>query len=306
MADKSDNDSSPLLLRLYANADGKVFMLYEPKNWQVEVEAPVTEKTLDEARIKLARMGQEELNKFTAPEGQSDETATPQQLANRQIKRVIKPPPESYLRFIGRLFGSVFRGLYTLLVALLAISFIYKGVQFSRDNLPEALHLVVLFLYLLGLTLCIYLIATEEKRRKEVERIRYWFGHRGLLFLPALTLIVAASVFASLTYSMHNHQWVTMQPCAGREVSEGSLLDFYVWHFFKLVPLLKLNETLKWGEPLCYTQARVGFLILFFQAVVVLPSINTIRFYWRNRKSLDAKPYDYLYEPEWKPAMNKP
>jgi hypothetical protein len=81
-------------------------------------------------------------------------------------------------------------------------------------------------------------------------------------------------------------------------------MDFYVWHFFKLVPLIKLNETLKWSGPLCYTQARVGFLILLFQALVVLPSINTVRFYWKNRRSLAAKPYKYIYEPGWNPENN--
>jgi hypothetical protein len=87
-------------------------------------------------------------------------------------------------------------------------------------------------------------------------------------------------------------------------VATASLVDFYVWHFFKLVPFLKLNETLKWGEPLCYTQGRVGFLILLFQALVVLPSINTVRFYWKNRGSLAAKPYKYIYEPGWRPESN--
>ena len=68
-----------------------------------------------------------------------------------------------------------------------------------------------------------------------------------------------------------------------------------------LIPLVKLNETLKWKEPLCYTQPLVGFLILLFQALVVLPCINTVRFYLKNRRSLTAAPYKYIYEPGWTP-----
>lgn len=77
-----------------------------------------------------------------------------------------------------------------------------------------------------------------------------------------------------------------------------------MWHLLKLVPLLKLNETLKWGEPLCYTEGKVGFLILLFQALVVLPCINAIRLYFKNRDKLAAKPYKYIYEPGWRPESN--
>ena len=51
----------------------------------------------------------------------------------------------------------------------------------------------------------------------------------------------------------------------------------------KLVPLVKINEVLKLNEPLCYSQKRVGLLILLFQALVVIPSINTVLYYWKNR-----------------------
>jgi len=82
----------------------------------------------------------------------------------------------------------------------------------------------------------------------------------------------------------------------------GSLNDFFMWHFIKLVPLVKINEVLKLGEPLCYTQKRVGFLILIFQALVVIPSINTVLYYWKNRGTSEPRNYDYLYQPEWKPG----
>jgi len=159
----------------------------------------------------------------------------------------------------------------------------------------------VLALYAGVLVLCIYLIATEENRRRQSDRIRVWFGPRDLLVLPCLILIVAGSVFASLTLTLHNHGLVTIKACAGRPIAEGTLLDFYMWNFLKLVPLLKLNEALKLNEPLCYTQTRVGLLILLFQALVVIPSINTIRYYWKNRRTLNAPASTYAYELGWTP-----
>ena len=186
-------------------------------------------------------------------------------------------------RFLARL-RQLYLGLFAVFLILAFTSVLYKLVEYSQEHLPTALHLVVLFIYSVVIGISIYLMSA---RQQQSERIRFWFGPNGLLFLPFLTLIVAASVFASLTLTLYNRQLVALEPCAGRPIAAGSLLDFYVWHFLKLVPLLRLNETLKWGEPLCYTQARVGFLILLFQALVVLPSINTVRFYWKNRGSQD-------------------
>ena len=183
-------------------------------------------------------------------------------------KRLVK----NFLFFVAFIF-----------VALMAISVIYKGIAASQENLPEIVYLFVLLLYFIGLGFCVSLMATEAIRKKQLERINEWFGPNGLLFLPVFTLIVSASVLASLTLTLYNHHWVALEPIAGRPVSAGTLTDFYIWHFFKLVPFVQFNETLKWGEPVGYSQSRVGFLILLFQALVVIPSINTISFYWKNR-----------------------
>jgi len=89
-------------------------------------------------------------------------------------------------------------------------------------------------------------------------------------------------------------------------VAAGSLTDFYMWHFIKLVPLVKINEVLKLSEPVCYTQKRVGVMILLFQALVVIPSINTVLYYWKNRATIKARPFDFVFEAEWEPGKKEP
>jgi hypothetical protein len=103
-------------------------------------------------------------------------------------------------------------------------------------------------------------------------------------------------VFASFTSFLYQHELVVLTPCpeSPRAVSEEALLDFYMWHFTKLVPLLNLNDTLKWPEPLCYAQSRIGLLILLFQGLVVLPAIAAVRFYWHNRHALDQGAQMYV------------
>ena len=290
------SDTTPQPIRVYADTDGKVHLFDEPNEWQVDVETPVTEETLEAARLKLSARRKQQL---IAAEGDGDSQLNPQQLANRQIRAILNPPPHRFARFKH----TSFRVVIALALLAMALFALYKGIEASQERLPQKVHLVVLVLCAVALGFCIYPIATEEIRRREIKRIEDWFGPYGLIFLPFVTLMFAIATFASLTLTLYNNQLVELQPCAGQPVA-ANLLDFYLWHFLKLVPFLKLNETLKWGEPLCYTQARVGCLILLFQAVVVLPSINTVRFYWRNRHDLNAKPYKYIYEPGWKPESD--
>lgn len=299
------SDDDPLSLRVYSQADGTVCLLYEPENWCVVVDKPVTEQTLAAAVIKLRDHGKAELKKKElAAEGESEENVTLEQRANRQIKAVVVPQPRNRLQFVSRLTESFFEGLI-LLVCIGALTFpLYKLVELSQKYLPEALHLIILLVVGVCLAFSIHSVATRPIELQQSTKFRYWFGTAGLLVLSCLNLVGAASVFAYLTLSLYNHQQILLEPCAGRAVGPSSLLDFYMWHLLKLVPLLKLNETLKWGEPLCYTEGKVGFLILLFQALVVLPCINAIRLYFKNRDKLAAKPYKYIYEPGWRPESN--
>lgn len=294
----------PTPLRVYSEADGKVYLLREPQNWRVEVERPVTKQSLETAFWELAKVAEKENQSSRAAiEGENEASATPQQLSNREIKALLDPPKGGFRQFVSRARDALSEGFLVVTLAAFAMIPVYKLVQWSQENLPSKLHLAVLFVCGVGLALSIYLIVAPE--RFSDQQYRSWFGKHGLLILSCFNLVGAASVFASLTFWLYNqNQWVDMQACAGRPVSPGSLLDFYTWHLLKLVPFLKLNETLKWGEPLCYTQARVGALVLLFQALVVIPCINAIRYSWKNRKLAQAKPYKYIYEPGWRPESN--
>lgn len=298
-------ENDPLLYRVYSEPDGRIYLLYEPQNWRVEVEKPLTEQSLEAARDKLVAVATKQIQvALLAVEGKSEEDATPQQRANRQIKAVVEPSSPGFFHYLKLLIESLFEGLLLIVLLALTVAGPYMLIRWSQENLPEVIHLLLLLVLAFGLALAIYVTAVEEVRTQVLPNLKSLFGKHALFSLPALTLVIAASVFASLTFSLHNHGWVTLEPCSGYPVSPGPLTDFYVWHFFKLIPLVKLNETLKWNEPLCYRQPLVGFFIVVFQALVVLPCINTVRFYLKNRRSLTAKPYKYIYEPGWTPESD--
>src|SRR5437762_5822433 len=98
----------------------------------------------------------------------------------------------SVLGILNNLVRKFVEFVAFVFIALLAISFLYKGVALSQEHLPEIAHLFVLLIYVIGLSFCISLMATEAIRKKQLERIKELFGPNGLLFLPVPTLIVAA------------------------------------------------------------------------------------------------------------------
>ena len=154
-------------------------------------------------------------------------------------------------------------------------------ITWSREFLWEPLHWVVLLTYTILLGYLLSWVATERQRKTKQREILEWFGPHGLVLLPSFLLFVSAVVFGSWTAILSNYDWVMVKAAGAAEVTDGSLCDFYLWHFLELVPLVDLNETLKWEAPIHYTQTRVGVLVLLFQAFVVIPSIGAIRSFWR-------------------------
>ena len=200
----------------------------------VEVDRPVSSENLDRAREELLGIAQKRAE------------------ANTEIEAVVEPRHKG--QWLNKLeaasWGFVYRGL-TILISLMLIAAAYKGVEYSREHFPEQLHIAVLGLYVVGLVFLITLIGTEENRLKYQRQILVWLGPRGMLVLPILLLGTAGSVMASITFQLHRRGSVILEMCSGRPITEAGLLDFYMWHFLNLVPLLQLNILLRWGEPYC-------------------------------------------------------
>lgn len=281
MTQESTQTTAPVF-RVFADHQGKVYLAMGSGPIIVEVDRPVSSKNLDRARKELLLIAKKRAK------------------ANKEIEAVLEPRHRG--RWLDKLesatWGFVYRCL-TILISLVLIAAAYKGVEYSSEHFPEQLHIAVLCFYVVGLAFLITLIGTEENRLKYQRQILVWLGPRGMLVLPILLLGTAGSVMASITFRLHQRGSVILEMCSGRPITEAGLLDFYMWHFMNLVPLLQLNILLRWGEPYCYKQSRVGFLILAFQLFVVIPSFNTIRFYWKHRQT----PPEYVYDPHWNPYL---
>ena len=282
--------SAPVF-RVYADDEGQVFVQLISGGLvgnKVAVESPVTDDKLAAARKMLLDELKEKQKAL------SDSRAK----ANKEIEAVLYPLRKG--RWLKRLdYGSSYfiKGGFKVYVALGIIVLAYKTIQYSSTHFPEPAHFVILAVFMLGLVISIYCIGTEENRKKYQDSIKWLLGPDGMLILPLLLLVTAGAVLSSITFRLFTRGYVQLQECSGRTVAEAGLLDFFMWHFLNIVPLLQLNSLLRWKEPYCFQQGRVGMMILAFQAFVVIPSFNTIRFYWKNRKT----PREFIYDPHWQP-----
>jgi len=93
-------------------------------------------------------------------------------------------------------------------------------------------------------------------------------------------LLVAVVFFSSVTYLMIDNQVFTDAIVSERRLTPGLLADFFLWHFFKAIPLLDVTTTLKWDEPATYESSFIGMVRLIFKLAVIIPSIAAFTWTW--------------------------
>ncbi len=110
-----------------------------------------------------------------------------------------------------------------------------------------------------------------EPGRGHVER---GIGPFGLL---AVMFAIMTSVFASVTLFAADKDLISLTAGGFDQPSFEEIAQLYIWQFCKSVPLLDINETLRWKPPFVYTGTGTGTLILLYKIAVIVPVIGTFR-----------------------------
>ena len=188
--------------------------------------------------------------------------------------------------WLGKLANRVFVAYMTFLVWLMigfapivAFHWLFDTVTWRLPLWAQVPAFVALGALL---ALALWLIATRPRRQQLFTRLRGAGALMPLIYVGN-TLILAAMFFASVTFVLVRHDLVQLGITAGDEVLFGRLLDFYVWHFLDLVPLVKVNATLHWKEPLVYESGWLGALLLLFKVAVIVPTIGAFAGYFEQR-----------------------
>ena len=120
----------------------------------------------------------------------------------------------------------------------------------------------------------VWFLATEDRRTRLFDFLRP-IGAFAPVAYAANVLLLAIPFFGSLTRVLLARGAIHLTGNPERA------MDLYLWHFLGAIPLLKVNETLLWDQPMAYHEARVGWLLLVFKVTVIIPVIAAFRGYWK-------------------------
>lgn len=179
-------------------------------------------------------------------------------------------------------FGKFVGGL------VLAISFggmLYTAVV----NAYTWLQVVFLLVFLILDAWVLAILFDEGRRSKmslELIRDDVLGGLYPILALGTAFFLLAIAIFATSAVLLEERGLVDFRDpsCASPCVLDAAALsNFYTWHLTDALPLLRVNDTLHWEEPLVYEGALAGWLVLGFKLAVIIPLIQAFRIYWKLR-----------------------
>ena len=103
---------------------------------------------------------------------------------------------------------------------------------------------------------------------------------------------VVAVVWWSLFFELlwQDGTIVFREPGVGAELSSeradvSRTGELFLWNLVDLVPIVDVDGTLRWKEPLDYTSRFVGGCVLVYEVLVVIPVIALIRRVWTSRSA---------------------
>jgi hypothetical protein len=209
--------------------------------------------------------------------------------------------------------GVIPVGLWTLIVAVALVASMFLselGLEQLRNG-RIALSVLVAVSFAVGMSLFYYLACRYLANRWSLEglpfvvllvalalafavalqipKLRLWLldntGLVGPFGAIALLFAVLTSVFAAITVIAAKEELVSFTGGNPGSPSFEESARLYVWHFSNAVPLLDVNETLRWKAPLVYTSSRAGILVLLYKFAVIVPLIGAFFFYWKEQNN---------------------
>jgi hypothetical protein len=187
---------------------------------------------------------------------------------------------EKVNRAFDKFYASYLRFTVVMLLAFGPLVFFAWLQRFTLEKLPLWAQFIIFLLWGVLLGGALWLIATKARRD---HFLATWQSVS--LVMPVaysvFVLMLALLFFSTVAFVMTKHGLLSLKDPTGRGVTSGSLTDFFLWHFLEAIPLLKVNETLRWPAPLTYESAKVGWVLLLFKVVVIVPVIGAFASFWR-------------------------
>lgn len=175
-----------------------------------------------------------------------------------------------------------------MVITILPLAFFNWLSRFVLGKFALWGQTIVFVLWGLLLAWALLLIATKARRERLLALLRSINVGMPIAY-SFLVLMLALLFFSSVTFVLTEQGFLQWKDQADHGVTAGALSDFFLWHFLEAIPLLNINETLKWPPPLSYESAAVGWILLLFKIAVIVPVIAAFAWYWtREKPAADA------------------
>jgi len=189
-------------------------------------------------------------------------------------------------RSVERAIDAFFTGYLSVtlwaLLTLIPVVFFGWISRLILERLPLIFQAIAFAAWGVTLGIALLSISTEARRRGLFERLSKVGAFTPWAYAFNV-LWVAVMFFSSVTFLLAEQGLIAFSPGLRGPATAGRIADFYFWHFLEAMPVLKVNQTIRWTEPLGYDRTSVGLLLLLFKAVVIIPVIAAFLGYWKYR-----------------------
>jgi hypothetical protein len=183
----------------------------------------------------------------------------------------------AWMQRLAKAAGHAFARFTVGAVLTLGALLIARGTAELVAGAPLLVALAALLAWLVILLVVIRGVSSDDRCRTLWRRLRR--AGRLVPYLYAVVLtFVAIIFFATLAFVLADHDVIEFD--RGPIGSPADALDFFAWHMLDAIPGLDVTTTLRWGEPLGYSDAGVGALVLAFKIVVIVPIVAAFAGFW--------------------------
>ncbi len=183
-------------------------------------------------------------------------------------------------RTIATLFAAYFLFFGWFFITLVPMMVFLRLSLFVLEGRAVGLQITVFVAWGMLLSFALQQIATERRRERLFNRFKR-IGFFAPVAYSLNLLIISVLLFSSVTYVLGEKGILEFTGSPDSKFSPDQVTALYLWHFLEAVPLLKVNDTLRWKEPLTYNSGWVGLALLIFKGAVIIPVIAAFAGYWK-------------------------
>lgn len=125
----------------------------------------------------------------------------------------------------------------------------------------------------------VFLISAQDTRKKFFRGLTRFVGRLAPLFYTLNLVLLALAFFSFLTLFLEPGGLRHTGSAASSPITPREVLGFFLWHLVDGIPVLDVNQTIGWQVPLTYEGALVGWMLLLFNLLIIIPAIGSVRAY---------------------------